>query len=279
VNGATNNASVGIGTTTPEFPLVVLENYDFGLAIDSLATGQAAWAVQGISATTQNQGIGGRFESDSVNGYGVEGVNTANGYAGYFQGGVGVIGNLGVDGSFGVQTDANIGGNLHVGGTLSKGAGSFKIDDPIDPAGKYLSHSFVESPDMMNIYNGSVVLDAQGRATIQMPKWFDALNQDFQYQLTAIGAPGPRLYVAREIHDNRFAIAGGKPGLKVSWQVTGVRHDAYANAHRIPTEEVKPPNEQGHYLHPELFGAGPEQGIGNAAVAANAPRATTNKDH
>jgi trimeric autotransporter adhesin len=155
-------------------------------------------------------------------------------------------------------------GDLFVSGNISKGSGSFKIDDPIDPAGKYLSHSFVESPDMMNIYNGSVVLDAGGRATIKMPTWFDALNQDFQYQLTAIGAPGPRLYVAREIHNNRFSIAGGKPGLKVSWQVTGIRHDAYANAHRIPTEEAKPASEQGHYLHPELFGASPEQAVGAA---------------
>ncbi len=155
-------------------------------------------------------------------------------------------------------------GDLIVEGNISKFSGDFKIDDPIDPANKFLSHSFVESPDMMDIYNGSVVLDAQGRATIKMPAWFDALNQDFQYQLTAIGAPGPRLYVAREIHNNRFVIAGGKPGLKVSWQVTGIRHDVYANAHRIPTEEAKPPSEQGHYLHPELFGAGPEKAIAAA---------------
>ena len=53
-------------------------------------------------------------------------------------------------------------GNLQVDGTVSKGGGSFKIDDPIDPAGKYLSHSFVESPDMMNIYNGNVTTDAKG---------------------------------------------------------------------------------------------------------------------
>jgi trimeric autotransporter adhesin len=153
-------------------------------------------------------------------------------------------------------------GNALVSGTLSKAGGSFKIDDPIDPANKYLSHSFVESPDMMNIYNGTVHLDAKGQAVVEMPDWFSALNRDFQYQLTAIGAPAPRLYIAEKMQGNHFRIAGGKKGQEVSWMVTGIRQDAWANAHRIPTEEVKPANEQGKYLHPELFGAGPQQAVG-----------------
>ena len=56
-------------------------------------------------------------------------------------------------------------GDVDVTGTLTKSAGSFKIDHPLDPENKYLSHSFVESPDMMNIYNGNVVLDATGEAS------------------------------------------------------------------------------------------------------------------
>jgi hypothetical protein len=159
---------------------------------------------------------------------------------------------------------AQIVGNLNVTGTLSKGGGSFKIDHPLDPANKYLSHSFVESPDMMNIYNGRVILDANGAATVEMPEWFEALNRDFEYQLTAIGAAAPGLYVAKEIDGNHFSIAGGKPGMKVSWQVTGVRQDAWANAHRIPVEEDKPANERGYYLHPDLYGAGPDKQVGNA---------------
>lgn len=159
---------------------------------------------------------------------------------------------------------AQIVGNLNVTGTLSKGGGSFKIDHPLDPANKYLSHSFVESPDMMNIYNGLVVLDAHGKATVQMPDWFESLNSDFRYQLTAIGAPGPNLFVAEEINGNRFRIAGGKPGMKVSWQVTGIRQDAWANAHRIPVEEDKPNNERGYYLHPDLYGASADRQVGNA---------------
>ena len=67
-----------------------------------------------------------------------------------------------------VNATAHVSGNLNVSGTLTKGGGSFKIDHPLDPANKYLSHSFVESPDMMNIYNGNAVLDARGEAVIQL---------------------------------------------------------------------------------------------------------------
>jgi hypothetical protein len=109
---------------------------------------------------------------------------------------------------------------------------------------------------MMNIYNGLVILDKHGKAVVQLPDYFQALNQDFRYQLTAIGTPGPKLYVASEISGNQFSIAGGKPGAKVSWQVTGIRHDAYADAHRIQVEEDKG-KERGTYLHPELFQQSP----------------------
>jgi hypothetical protein len=94
-----------------------------------------------------------------------------------------------------------------------------------------------------------------------MPAWFDALNKSFQYQLTAIGAPGPGLFIKEKVHDNCFKIAGGAAGLEVSWQVTGVRHDAYANAHPTPVEEDKKGDEVGHYIHPELFGAGSDKSI------------------
>lgn len=58
-----------------------------------------------------------------------------------------------------------------------------------------------------------------------------------------LGAPGPNLYIAEEIHGNRFKIAGGKPGAKVSWQVTGVRHDAWAKAHPMQVVVLKPAAE------------------------------------
>jgi hypothetical protein len=156
---------------------------------------------------------------------------------------------------------ADLYGPVNVVGTLTKSGGSFKIDHPLDPANKYLSHSFVESPDMKNIYDGVATLDANGQADVALPDWFGALNKDFRYQLTAVGAPGPNLYIASEISGNRFKIAGGAAGGKVSWQVTGTRQDAWAKAHRIPVEELKPAEERGSYLAPELFGQPQEKSL------------------
>jgi hypothetical protein len=163
----------------------------------------------------------------------------------------------------------NIHGDLNVSGAISKGSGSFKIDDPLDPANKYLSHSFVESPDMMDVYNGNVITDKHGFATVVLPDYFEALNRDFRYQVTVIGRFA-QAFVAREIKNNVFTIQTSKPAVKVSWQVTGVRHDAYADAHRVPVEQEKPREERGHYLHPELFGASGVESLG-AALPAHTP--------
>lgn len=151
-------------------------------------------------------------------------------------------------------------GNVNVLGTLSKGAGSFKIDHPLDPANKYLYHSFVESPDMKNIYDGVAFLDAQGQAVVELPQYFEALNGEYRYQLTCIGAYSP-VYISQKIANNRFVISGGTLGLEVSWQVTGIRKDAFAQAHRIPVEEVKPSDERGKYLYPLEYGKPASFGI------------------
>ena len=150
---------------------------------------------------------------------------------------------------------AAVAGNFNVGGTLSKGGGAFKIDHPLDPEGKFLYHSFVESPDMKNVYDGVVRLDDNGKAEVELPSYFEALNRDFRYQLTPIGSPGPNLFVAGEIAGGIFRIAGGEPGTKVSWQVTGIRKDPYAEMNRIEVEVEKAAHEQGTYLHPEAYGA------------------------
>jgi hypothetical protein len=156
-------------------------------------------------------------------------------------------------------------GDLNVVGNFSSHNKYFKIDDPLDPAHKFLYHSVVESPDMMNVYNGSVTTDKHGMAVVTLPVYFDALNRDFRYQLTAIGSFA-QATVAKEVENNRFAIRTSKPGVKVSWQVTGIRQDAYANAHPIQVEAEKPAREQGHYLHPELFESRGKQVAAEQAV-------------
>ncbi|HEY0704232.1 MAG TPA: hypothetical protein VGD60_15785 [Candidatus Acidoferrales bacterium] len=245
----TSAVSVGIGTPTPQYTLEVIDRGINGAGMAGISAVAGDNAVFGNNTATSGSSNGGYFTTASMAGSGVVGVNTAGGLAGYF------------------------GGNVQVAGNLSKSSGSFKIDDPIAPGEKYLSHSFVESPDMMNIYNGNVVTNAKGYAVVTMPAWFEALNGDFRYQLTPVGQFAQAM-VASEIKDRKFTIRSSKPHVKISWMVTGIRHDAWANAHRIPTEEEKPANEQGRYIHPELFGAPPEQGIlpaHGSAVPASVP--------
>jgi hypothetical protein len=202
--------------------------------------------------------------------------------------GVAAVNDSGGDGLF-AQSNGGFAafflGDVDVDGNLSKAGGSFKIDHPLDPANKYLYHSFVESPDMMNIYNGNVVTDGQGRAVVQMPEWFESLNRDFRYQLTAIGQFSQAM-VASKMANNSFTIQTDKPNVEVSWQVTGIRHDAWADANRIPLEEMKTGKERGLYLHPELFGAPAETSIAASrhAIAAEVkkgelrPRPTTSRE-
>jgi hypothetical protein len=261
-----------------------------------------------------DDGVGYGVSGKSSSGNGVYGVcddgnavygvsSSGNAVYGVSSSGYGVVGigdNLG--GLYGQSSSGNavygvsssgyaaiLNGKVKITGNLEKAGGSFKIDHPLDPANKYLCHSFVESPDMKNMYDGVVVLDDKGEAEIELPDWFNTLNKDFRYQLTAIGSPGPNLYIAEEIldtittstkhdgshHDNyghddngdnnnnrgRFKIAGGTSSMKVSWQVTGIRKDPWASAHRIQVEEDKPDKERGYYIHPDLYGQPAENGI------------------
>ncbi len=144
-------------------------------------------------------------------------------------------------------------GNVDVMGTLTKSAGSFRIDHPLDPANEYLQHSFVESPDMKNIYDGVIRTDARGYATVHLPRWFQALNEKFRYQLTTIRSFS-RAVVWREVRNNSFVIRTRRPHVRVSWQLTGIRHDAYARAHRIAVEVPKAARDRDRFLAPRELG-------------------------
>jgi hypothetical protein len=130
-------------------------------------------------------------------------------------------------------------GKVTVTGELEKAGGGFKIDHPLDPDNKYLSHSFVESPTRANLYQGRQVLDSGGEATVTLPDWFEALNTNFHYQLTSIGTPAPNLHIVDEITDNHFRIAGGSPDAVVSWQVTATRKDQWALDNPLSVEGTK----------------------------------------
>jgi hypothetical protein len=172
--------------------------------------------------------------------------------------GAGVVATCGRPGWAGdFYGDVRVSGNL----TVVNGNKPFQIDHPLDPQNKYLLHHSVESSDRMNVYDGVAYLDEDGSAWVDLPEWFEALNGDFRYQLTAVGGSAPELHVAEEITDNRFRIAGGQGGMKVCWQVTGTRKDAWAAANPFEVEQEKPQEERGRYLQPELYGAPQEQRV------------------
>ncbi|MEO0021764.1 MAG: hypothetical protein ABIK48_06275 [candidate division WOR-3 bacterium] len=143
-------------------------------------------------------------------------------------------------------------------GILSKAGGSFTIDHPLDPYGKILNHYFIEGPEMRNIYEGSVILDEQGRAEVRLPDYFSALNRNPHIQLTGVGTSD--VYVAEKISGNRFVI-GGRPGTEVYWLVTGERQDVSAEATRrlMPVEQKKTGDLAGRMLDDDFLAGCMEQ--------------------
>jgi len=219
------------------------------------------YGVLGVAANSNDYGVKGANLMAPSSGYiggannGVYGSGTTGvygdgtGFGVYGDGGVTGIGVYGkadnwagwFNGKMWVQGHTTMNNTLLVLGAIFKAGGGFKIDHPLDPANKWLYHSYVESPDMKNVYDGVVELDAGGQATVTLPAWFEALNKDFRYQLTAIGMPAPNLHILQEVTSNQIIIAGGNPFQRVSWQVTGIRQDDWANANRVPEEEPKTP--------------------------------------
>jgi hypothetical protein len=255
-SGTGHNAGVvglASGHATTNYAFLALEQatgisnyggafYSYGVATGAKANyGVLAYAA---SATT-NYGLYADV-SDATSGtnYAIyaEAGSLATNKAGYFDG------------------DVTITGDLAVTGVLSKGSGTFKIDHPLDPENKYLVHSFVESPDMMNVYNGNITTDANGLATVELPQYVQVSNKDFRYQLTPIGKFA-QCIVKEEVNGDKFIIQTNKPNVKVSWQVTGIRNDPFAKVNRIVVEQEKSDSERGKYLHPEVYGKDKSQSV------------------
>jgi hypothetical protein len=258
---------------------VVNAVYDGSAPVDAVAVAGEAEPAWGKGFGAQfyggNTGVFGAVEAGNFNGgyatigvYGeasdapTEGrIGTRIGVYGYGKGGEFSIGVYGGHDRSGRQNLAGLfEGDVQVRGGLAKSFGSFMIDHPLAPTQKYLFHSFVESPDMLNIYNGNVITNQEGTAWVELPAYFEALNKDFRYQLTVIGGPYTA-YVAQEIQNNRFRIQSSQPGVKVSWQVTGIRKDPVAEKYRIQPEVEKIGSEKGRYLHPEVYNQPEELGI------------------
>ena len=214
VMSTTNPSAPSVGITSASNAILVTSSSSVHPAIHAKQTGNIA--------TIYGEAFNGG------NSTGIYGKGSAQGFAGFFSGNVSII------------------------GALIAQVKNFKIDHPLDPANKTLTHTSIESPDMMNIYNGNIICDSNGLAIVELPEYFDALNKDVKYNLTCIGSFSP-VFIKEKVKGNKFIIAGGIPGLEVSWQVSGIRQDAFANKFRSKIEEWKKDEDRGYYISPESF--------------------------
>lgn len=305
--GVFGEGNIGVWGRSPDFentphPVpsqvgVYGEGGDSGTGVYGVG-GPYGYGVYGAGSDGSSPGV---FGTSGIGGSGVKGIaggqygHGVSGEAGNFDFGVGVYGyaNYGIyhtTPNYAVYGDnpsnapnnwaGYFPGQVWIYNLFTPGASGPMIDHPLDPENTVLRHSWVASSEMKTIYDGNVVLDASGEAQVEMPTWFEALNRDFRYQLTAIGAPAPGLHVAEKISQRRFRIAGGAPGMEVSWQVTGIRQDATATANPIQTESSKVAHDRGRYLDPKAFGLTEDRGVDyevrmKARAAAAAVRAGT----
>jgi hypothetical protein len=241
---SSNNGQGVYGTTT--------DGYSY------LTAGKISQGVTGFSNISNafiNAGVLGTASGSGTNKYGIWGyligstgtglsaavyandaIGVGNSYAGFFQGKVTVNGNLLVNGNSGAT-----------------GTKTFMIDHPLDPENKILRHAAIESNEVLNQYSGNVITDASGFATVTLPDYFETLNTDFRYQLTAIGSFS-QVIVKKKIANNKFVIQSKDPKVEVSWQVTGVRNDKVMQYQPFVAETEKTGNEKGNYLSPEAYG-------------------------
>ncbi len=234
-------------------------------------------AIFGLNTRTNGghgvwgQGVNGVVgESSDINGYGVWGSNSATTDPGTGVAGVGVTGVAGqstnTNLSYGIYSydDGGIYNQLDVGGNFSAGGTkSFRIDNPNNPDNKFLVHFCAESPEVLNIYRGTTILNSNGEAVVEMPNYFDKINKNFSYSLTPVGSSAPNIFIKQKITNGKFIIAGGNPNQEIDWVVYAERNDKYlqANPQVREVEPVKTGKYAGKYVHPTLYGKSKEQGI------------------
>ena len=137
------------------------------------------------------------------------------------------------------------------------------IDHPLDPENMTLRHNFVESPENLCLYRGKIRLDNNGKATVKMPDYFEALTKEEEatISLTSIGRPFNTGY---EWNSNYTEfIVYGEPGREVSYIVLADRDDPVMRKLYRPVEQEKGNGnfEKGKLLYPEAYGYSEEMGV------------------
>jgi hypothetical protein len=245
-------------TDTHDGPTVYLAGYDNS---NSNQYGIYAYVPDRNTSSVAIKGVytgGGNYDATGV----IGDASSANSYYGY-----GVKGYGDYIAVYGYETGTNYTTNYGVyanGDMGASGTKSFMIDYPLDPENKYLKHYSIESDQVLLQYRGMETFDSNGEAIAQLPEYYNAININASYQLTAVGAAMPNLYIKRKVDEtNTFVIAGGVPGKEVSWLVISERNDPYMQYYTDQRENIieKPVNQRGKYLIPEIYGQPEEKSI------------------
>ncbi|MBS1715293.1 MAG: hypothetical protein JST30_13245 [Armatimonadetes bacterium] len=222
----------------------------FGYAPFSATTGTTSAGVLGRSDAQYGTGVLGEGTSYGVMG---RGIGKSTGVYGYIDEGEtwfpgAIMGQFSTDGS----------GNafMGIGRVVATGTKSFLIDHPLDPANAVLLHYCTESPEPLNSYRGTVRTDARGFATVDLPKYFDAINADPTVQLTVVdgGEEFVLVKLVRRPQNGTFTIRSSRPAVEVDWRVEARRNDAYVRKFGAPVEVEKTGLDRGRYLMPGLYG-------------------------
>lgn len=267
--GVSGNVGVGTGDAQPANRLQVADNLSFKAAVHAengtttYPPGPGRRGLVGIAAGNGNFSVGVTglseyvlFGGGSGNSFGVHG--TAYGeYTNFGVYGVAIGGSDNYAGYF---------NGLLYADSATSGVKAFMIDHPLDPENKVLTHSSVESDHRMNLYRGEVKTDNSGYATVTVPTWFEALNEDIQYQVTVIDDQDSNDFilvkVVKRLTNGKFKIRTSAPNMTVNWMLTGNRNDPTSRHFPLEVEREKTRGERGKYYVPEAYGKDRSFGIG-----------------
>jgi len=243
VGGGYYNSATGEDAVVAGGEANVASGYDATIAGGGHCNATLSYATVGGGSNNNATGscatVGGGYYNTASGSYAtVPGgaSNTASGNCGFAANYQSSDGGYASAAAFGGQTATTTSqvrcANLSVTGTKN-----FTIDHPLDPSGRILNHYCIESPEVVNLYRGVVVLGADGRAVVQLPDYFSAVNVNPMIQVSAVGTND--VFIAREVAENTFVI-GGKPGIKVFWTVTADRNDQSARIGQLLTPVEQP---------------------------------------
>jgi len=96
---------------------------------------------------------------------------------------------------------------------------------------------------------------------VQLPEWFWGSQHRLSLSTDRYIGEFAQAVVGQKINNHQFTFEPAHPNVEVSWQVTGLEPDAYAEAQPLIVEQEKEAKLRGFYICPELCGPPQEKQI------------------